>query len=123
MGSDLLPVIIKKMVKRLEKTGIKIASNSDVENIKKEGNVFIIETKDKVYESKYLLVAPGRGGTKWLQGQASTLKISYEYQMVEVGVRFEFPASVTEDHNKIMYEGIYSIQTPTFDDTMRTFAK
>ena len=121
VGSDLLPVVIKKMVKKLEKTGIKIESNTEVMNVKKLKNGFELETKDKIYTSDYLLMAPGRGGTKWLQGQASTLKISYEYQMVEVGVRFEFPASVTEDHNKIMYEGIYSIQTPTFDDTMRTF--
>ena len=121
VGSDLLPVVIKKMVKKLEKTGIKIDSNTEVMNVNKLKNGFELETKDKIYASDYLLVAPGRGGTKWLQGQASTLKISYEYQMVEVGVRFEFPASVTEDHNKIMYEGIYSIQTPTFDDTMRTF--
>jgi len=121
VGSDLLPVVIKKMVKSLEKSGIIIESNAEVVNIKKSKNGFELETKIGKYESDYLLVAPGRGGTKWLQGQASTLKISYEYQMVEVGVRFEFPASVTEDHTKIMYEGIYSIQTPTFDDTMRTF--
>jgi len=26
-----------------------------------------------------------------------------------------------EDHSRIMYENIYSLQTPTFDDTVRTF--
>lgn len=121
VGSDLLPVVIKKMVKKLEKTGIKITTNTEVININKLKRGFGIETKKGNYESEILLVAPGRGGTKWLQGQASTLGIDYEYQMVEVGVRVEFPASVMEDHSKIMYENIYSVQTPTFDDTMRTF--
>jgi uncharacterized FAD-dependent dehydrogenase len=121
VGSDLLPVVIKKMVKKLEKTGIKIETNTEVVNIRKGKNGFEMETEKGKYESKILLVAPGRGGTKWLQDQASTLKIGYEYQMVEVGVRVEFPASVMEDHSKIMYENIYSVQTPTFDDAMRTF--
>lgn len=121
VGSDLLPKVIKKMVRQLEKTGVKIKSNAEVLKISKQKNGFVIETKDGMFESTVLLVAPGRGGTKWLQNQASTLKIGYEYQMVEVGVRMEFPASVMEDHSKIMYENIYSVQTPTFDDTMRTF--
>jgi len=121
VGSDLLPEVIRKMVKKIEKSGIVIKTNVEVKNIKKDGHNFILKTNNGDYQSKVLLVAPGRGGTKWLQDQAMILKISYEYQMVEVGVRFEFPASVTEDHTKIMYEGIYSIQTPTFDDTMRTF--
>jgi uncharacterized FAD-dependent dehydrogenase len=121
VGSDLLPVVIKKIVKKLEDNGIRIETNTEVVNINKAKKGFVIETKKGKYESDYLLVAPGRGGTKWLQGQATNLKINYEYQMVEVGVRVEFPASVMEDHSKIMYENIYSVQTPTFDDNMRTF--
>lgn len=121
VGSDVLPIIIKKMVKKLEKAGIKIETKTEVEKIEKIKDGFEITTKNGKYRSKVLLVAPGRGGTKWFQDQAKELKIHYDYQKVEVGVRVEFPASVTEDHSRIMYENIYSLQTPTFDDTMRTF--
>ena len=36
-------------------------------------------------------------------------------------MRVEFPASMMEDHSRVLYENIYALQTPTFDDVMRTF--
>lgn len=121
VGSDLLPIIMKKLVDELKKDGVKIKPNTEVKNIICQKDKFLLDTDKDNYFSKILLVAPGRGGAKWFQDQAQKLKIHFEYQKVEVGVRVEFPASVTEDHSRIMYENIYSMQTPTFDDTMRTF--
>jgi len=121
VGSDLLPKVMNKMVNNLVKSGIKIKTKTEVSKISFKKNGFVIESNKGEYRSQKLLVAPGRGGTKWFQDQAKELKIHYDYQKVEVGVRVEFPASVTEDHSQVMYENIYSLQTPTFDDTMRTF--
>lgn len=120
VGSDNLPKVIKNIVKELEKNGVKFKTLTDVKKIVKNGKMFSIETDKGIFKSKQLLVAPGRIGTKWLQDRAQEIGISYEYQKVEVGVRFEFAATVMEDHSRIMYENIYSLQTPTFDDTMRT---
>ncbi|HNY04540.1 MAG TPA: FAD-dependent oxidoreductase [Candidatus Woesebacteria bacterium] len=121
VGSDLLPIIMKKMVNKLLKSGVKIKTKTEVSKILFEKEGFILESNKGEFRCQKLLVAPGRGGTKWFQDQAKELKIHYDYQKVEVGVRVEFPASVTEDHSRVMYENIYSLQTPTFDDTMRTF--
>lgn len=121
VGSDHLPLVIRRIVESLYKSGVKIATQVEVKTVNKQGKFFQVATDKGVYTAQYLLLAPGRIGTKWLQDQSKTLGIGYEYQKVEVGVRVEFPASVMEDHSKIMYENIYSLQTPTFDDTMRTF--
>lgn len=121
VGSDALPKVIKNIVKNLEKSGVKFKTLIDVQKIIKKSNHFILETDKGNIEAKTLLLAPGRVGTKWLQDRAGEIGITYDYQMVEVGVRFEFPASVNEEQSRIMYECIYSLQTPTFDDTMRSF--
>jgi uncharacterized FAD-dependent dehydrogenase len=120
VGSDALPGVIKNIVAKLKKQHVVFQTLTDVQKIKKTANDFILDTDQGQFKTKTLLLAPGRIGTKWLQDRAREIGITYEYQMVEVGVRFEFPASVTEDQSKIMYECIYSLQTPTFDDTMRT---
>lgn len=121
VGSDLLPGVIGRLVKELEKGGVEIVPETEVKEISRKGGIYIAKTSKEEYKSKILLMAPGRVGAKWLQDIAKKLGINYEYQMVEIGVRYEFPASVTAEHSKVMYEGIYSVQTPTFDDTMRTY--
>jgi uncharacterized FAD-dependent dehydrogenase len=121
VGSDALPGVIKNIVRTLEKAGVKFQTLTDVQKIVKKNKNFILETDKGTIKAQQLLVAPGRVGTKWLQDRAHDFGITYEYQMVEVGVRFEFPSSVTEEQTRVMYECIYSLQTPTFDDTMRSF--
>ncbi|MBU1016911.1 NAD(P)/FAD-dependent oxidoreductase [Patescibacteria group bacterium] len=121
VGSDALPKIISKMVLDLKKSKVVFETNAEVIGIKKIKDVFRVKTAKEEFNSRKVLLAPGRVGAKWLQDIAGGLKISYEYQKVEAGVRVEFPASVMEDHSKVMYENIYSLQTPTFDDTLRTF--
>lgn len=121
VGSDALPQIIQNIITFLQKRGVIIEDKTEVRDFYPNKNGFVISTNRGVYHAKKILVAPGRVGTKWLQVLAGKLKIEYVYQKVEVGVRFEFPASVMEDHSKILYENIYSLQTPTFDDTVRTF--
>lgn len=119
VGSDVLPRIIGKLVDLLEKQGVIFSPKTEVFKISANKKMVLSTSKGEI-EANKLLIAPGRIGTKWLQDQARELGLTYEYQKVEVGVRVEFPATVTEDHTRIMYEGIYSLQTPTFDDTVRT---
>jgi uncharacterized FAD-dependent dehydrogenase len=121
VGSDALPFVIKNISDYLKRNGVVFSTNCDVKSISKKSNGgFLLETTGGEFLAKKVLIAPGRIGTKWLQDIAKTLDIGYEYQKVEIGVRFEFPSSVTEEQTKVMYEGIYSLQTPTFDDTIRT---
>lgn len=120
VGSDMLPKVIKNMVDCLEGKGVTFLTDTEISHIEKRSKEFYLVNGKQEFEAEKVIVAPGRVGTKWLQTRAAEMGLSYEYQKVEVGVRVEFPATVTEDHTKIMYEGIYALQTPTFDDTMRT---
>jgi hypothetical protein len=122
IGSDNLPKIISNIVKTLKKQGVKFACETEVKEILTEKNQVVgLKTKNKTYKAKKYLVAPGRIGAKWLQTQAKKIGLDYSYQKVEIGVRVEFPAGIMAEHSKIMHENIYSIQTPTFDDTVRSF--
>ncbi|OGB63597.1 hypothetical protein A2X44_00800 [candidate division CPR3 bacterium GWF2_35_18] len=122
VGTDFLPKVIANMVKILEEKGVKILCNTKVEEIlTKNQTVIGLKTEDKVYGASKYLIAPGRIGTSWLQKQAVKIGLHYSYQKVEIGVRVEFPASIMEEHSDILHENIYSIKTPTFDDTVRNF--
>lgn len=122
VGSDHLPKVIAKMTKFLKKNGVKFKCETEVSEILTQDNLVIgLKTKDQVYRAKKYLIAPGRVGAKWLQTQAKKMGLKYSYQKVEIGVRVEFPAGIMTKHSDIMHENIYSVQTPTFDDTVRTF--
>jgi uncharacterized protein len=122
VGSDNLPGVITKMVNSLKRKGVEFLCDTMVKEILvKNDKVVGLKTKDSTIKAKQYLVAPGRVGAKWLQTQSKKIGLDYSYQKVEIGVRVEFPAGIMAEHSKIMHENIYSVQTPTFDDTVRTF--
>lgn len=122
VGSDNLPGVIANMCQVLKKQGVEIVCETEVEEIlKKDNKISGFKTKDKVYKAKKYLATPGRIGAKWLQTQAKKIGLEYSYQKVEIGVRVEFPAGIMAKHSKVMHENIYCVQTPTFDDKVRTF--
>jgi uncharacterized protein len=122
VGSDRLPSVIKNIEKHLIDHGVSFLCETEVDSIEKnKRRVIAVRCGKRSYSAQVFLVAPGRYGAQWLQRQAATLGLSYDFQKVEIGVRVEFPAYLMEDHSKIMYETIYSMRTPTYDDVIRTF--
>jgi uncharacterized protein len=122
VGSDVLPQVVKNITKKLENQGVEILFNTAINKIiVKNGKVQGVKNNKKIFTAEKYLLAPGRIGASWLQNQAKKIGIDYSYQKVEIGVRVEFPASIMEKHSKIMHENIYSFQTPTYDDVVRTF--
>lgn len=122
IGSDVLPQVIKNITNQLEKQGVEIKTKTRIEEILvKNSQVLGLKNKNKVYKAKKYLLAPGRIGASWLQKQAKKIGLNYSYQKVEIGVRVEFPAKIMEDHSRIMHENIYRLQSPTYDDVVRTF--
>jgi uncharacterized FAD-dependent dehydrogenase len=122
VGSDKLPGIIAHIQKYLKRKGVDFLCETEISSIDKKNKMIIgLRGSKKTYMARSFLVAPGRIGAEWLQKQASKLRLNYDYQKVEIGLRVEFPAFILEDHSKIMYETIYSMRTPTYDDLVRTF--
>lgn len=122
IGSDNLPRVITNITNTLTRQGVKLLCNTEVEEVLTKDNLVVgLKTKNKIIKAKKYLLAPGRVGSKWLQDQATQTGLSYSYQKVEIGVRIEFPAGIMAKHSRIMHENIYSVNTPTFDDVVRTF--
>jgi hypothetical protein len=122
VGSDKLKIVMKKFQDYLESNGVVILDNTKVEKlIIEEGFINGVETSKGKYFSKKILFAPGRLMARWFQNICDQHNIKYLYDMVEVGVRVEFPAAVMKKYAESLYETVLKVRTYTFDDITRTF--
>ncbi len=74
-----------------------------------------------VYESPVVVVAPGREGSAWLTEEAERLGIPLASNAVDIGVRVEVPAGVTDDMTEELYEPKLLYTSRHFEDQVRTF--
>lgn len=81
-----------------------------------------VELKDgKIHRAEFIVLAPGREGSQWLEGQAKNIGLTLLNNPVDIGVRVEIPASVFEPLTKITYEPKLLFYSKKFDDMIRTF--
>lgn len=122
VGSDKLPGVIGNFVDELQELGVEILTETTVTDLILNGKLVKgVNTNRGNILAPAVLMAPGRLGSLWLQELMRRLKIEFTYDKVEVGVRVEFPAAITAIHNRVLYEAIYAVRTPTYDDIVRTF--
>ena len=114
---------MQKFEKDLIGKNIEIRDKTVVKDILIENNkaTGVILSDDSTIEGKTIICAPGRYNANWLQKIANKYKIAEEYDKIEVGVRVEFPSIILEKHAKEMYETVFTMYTPTYDDLIRTF--
>lgn len=122
VGTDKLKKVMEKFQSYLEKNGVTFFDKTEVTDlIVQKDQLKGLKTKTgDLFASKFLL-APGRGMARWFQIMSDKYKIQYTYDMVEVGVRVEFPAYVMRRHAEALYEVVCKIRTKTYDDIIRTF--
>ena len=94
LGSDHLPKYIQDICDFLEDKGVTLLDRCDVKDIKtvsKDEHILFYTKGNKESEitSKYVIVAPGRTGAKWIQEYSDKHKIPYLSQSIEIGVRVE----------------------------------
>lgn len=125
LGSDHLPKYIDDITKYLEKKGVETFEQADVEDIIEEKGKYKVTYKTpkelKEVEGKYVVVAPGRTGAKWIQELADKYKIPYVSQSIEIGVRVETRKEILEDITNVIYDPTIFIKTDTYGDEIRTF--
>lgn len=122
VGSDNLKNVMKKFQDELENKGVKLLDNTLIEDVIVEnGRAVGIKTDKGVFYANKILIAPGRVKARWFQEICSKYNIEYLYDMVEVGVRVEFPAGVMKRYADTLYEIVLKVRTNTFDDIVRTF--
>lgn len=126
LGSDKLPKYITEFSNYLEKGGIELFEHTDVLDIvqdKKNLYKIVYKEGNKTREvtSKYVVVAPGRTGAKWIQELADKYNIPYVSQSIEIGVRVEVRKEILEDITSVIYDPTIFIKTDTYGDEIRTF--
>ena len=125
LGSDMLPTYIENFTDYLKNNGIDILENADVIDIIEENNnyktVYMNNKNKKEVESKYVIVAPGRTGAKWVQELADKYKIDYTSQSIEIGVRVEVRKEILAPITDVIYDPTIFIRTDTYNDQIRTF--
>lgn len=126
LGSDKLPIYIKDFGDYLEKKGVTLFEHTDVIDIVEEKKDLYKVTykegkKEKFINGKYVIVAPGRTGAKWIQELADKYNIPYVSQSIEIGVRVEVRKEILEDITSVIYDPTIFIKTDTYGDEIRTF--
>ena len=125
LGSDKLPNYISNFTKYLEKLGMDTYIKTDVIDIVKENDFYNVvykkAKKEYSIQGKYVIVAPGRTGAKWMQDLADKYNIPYASQSIEIGVRVEVRKELLEDITKVIYDPTIFIKTDTYNDEIRTF--
>jgi hypothetical protein len=126
LGSDHLPEYIQGISDYLEDKGVTLFDRCNVLDVqsKNENNHIITYSKGKKEESieaKYVIVAPGRTGAKWIQELADKYNISYLSRSIEIGVRVEVRKDIMESITNVIYDPTIFIKTKTYGDEIRTF--
>jgi uncharacterized FAD-dependent dehydrogenase len=81
----------------------------------------VITSAGRELVAPVVIVAPGREGAAWLQSEAERLRLREGNNAVDIGVRVEVPAVVTEDITRDLYEPKLLYTSRFFEDPVRTF--
>ena len=122
IGTDRCPELLKKLKADLN-SSVDILFSRDVGNILVEDQKVIgVEVRDgDNFYSDFVVIAPGREGSLWLEEQARALSLSLLRNPVDIGVRVELPASVLEPITDVSYEPKLVFYSKKFNDKVRTF--
>ena len=125
LGSDMLPIYIQNFTDFLKEKGVDIKENTDVIDINDKKGIYEVRyykgKKEEKLEAKYVIVAPGRTGAKWVQELADKYNIPYTSQSIEIGVRVEVRKEILKQITDVIYDPTIFIKTKTYNDQIRTF--
>ncbi len=120
LGTDRNVKILGNMYDYL-KDKVEMKFNTEVINIEKENDEFVLTTDKGEYKCENLVVATGRSGSKWISNVCSKLGIESQSNRVDIGVRVELPAAVFEHITEKVYESKVVYRTKQYGDLVRTF--
>lgn len=97
ISSDKM-IQIESSVQKYLQTRMDIKTNCRVEKIDKVRGEFHLYTADNnVFMAKRCILALGRGGASWATGALQSLKINYNSDSYDLGIRLEFPEKVLSE--------------------------
>ena len=122
MGTDRCAEVLGKMRDYIGARAT-VLTNTGVDEVIVDGKAAVgVVTRDgERINAKHVIVAPGREGADWLTGEAKRLGLVTHNNAVDIGVRVEVPAVVTEELTKALYESKLIYISRSFQDQVRTF--
>ncbi|MEI7885589.1 MAG: NAD(P)/FAD-dependent oxidoreductase [Clostridia bacterium] len=120
LGTDGNRIILGNLYKEL-KERVEIRFNEKVNNVKQTVYGFEVLTTKETVETKRLILATGRSGSKWIADMCKQMGIKTWSNKVDIGVRVEIPASVFEHITSQVYEAKFVYRTSLYNDMVRTF--
>jgi hypothetical protein len=123
LGTGYSQVVLQNMQDYIEENGVEISFGVNVkEFIVEDEKIKGVKTAKGIeIRAEFVMAAAGRENAEWLTGEAKKLGIDTAINPVDIGVRVECPAAVTEYLTDNLYETKLIYHTPTFDDKVRTF--
>lgn len=87
----------------------------------KDGFYYVHTNKDETIKCKYLVLAAGRSGSKWISDTCQKFDVNLKKNRVDIGVRVEVPAEIFKHITDQVYEAKIVYQTKQYNDLVRTF--
>jgi len=122
MGTDRSRDILSSMYLEISEN-CDVFMNRTVEKVLVSGGTVSgvrLDGGEMLFAGKVIL-APGREGAFWMEQTVKDLGLEIESLPVDIGVRVEIPAGWAETVTEQFYEVKAILDTPTFDDSVRTF--
>jgi uncharacterized FAD-dependent dehydrogenase len=122
IGTDRCRSLLKNIKKDLNRrVETLFTSEADKIIIKKRKAVGVRLKDGKDFFSEFVIIAPGREGSRWLEKEAKKLHLTLFRNPVDIGVRVEVAAPVFEPLTTVTYEPKLVYHSRTFNDRVRTF--
>lgn len=122
MGTDKGYQVLKNLRDALRERGVEIKNGEPVNDLIIENGVIKgVKTEKDTYNSRFVIMAPGRSGAEWAFRMCNKYGMVTETNPVDIGVRLEVPAEILKDLTDILYEPKIVYYSKNFDDKVRTF--
>jgi hypothetical protein len=122
IGTDRCKTVLKNIKETLNRK-IETIFGSEAEKViteKRKAAGIRLKNGMRLY-SEFVILAPGREGSRWLERESRRLHLTLLKNPVDIGLRVEIPAPVFESLTKITYEPKLIFHSRKFNDRVRTF--
>jgi uncharacterized FAD-dependent dehydrogenase len=121
IGTDKAVLIVKAYKEELEKKNVKFFMKTDIFDIEKKENLFLLYSSAGINSARFVLSAPGRDGAYWFREIAKKLGIDYYWSAVDIGVRVELLKEIYDPVTDVIYDPKFVFKTKCHGDKVRTF--
>ncbi len=122
LGSDrCIPVLGGFLANMEERVTLRFHDEA-AEILYRDGKAEGVRTKSgEEIMGEFVIIAPGRGGSRWLERESRRGGLTTLTNPVDIGVRVEVAAPVMKSLTDIAYEAKLVFYSKQFDDPVRTF--